>query len=553
MRRCITSLFLFIFLLPGYLFPQNTNIKIEGNFGMATQIFWMTGHGNKIVTIGFNTENNKNYGFDAVFLFDGQEWKTIPRFYEIGPGIIDTLWVWREPGAPLYISPEFDPEGNLWIPGRYGFYKYSNGSLIKYSITDSGEAQDNYFYSHIRFDSLGKIVLLRTKILSKKGIGPDGGGPYVVEARSQLINFDGKNYQVIDSGSWGTSGIIELDVSPDLIVTKKGKLVANKVIYVGNNIWSKLLIRSPNGELEEIIDLPTPPYLKDSTKFRLGIAVASKIFEDSDDNIWIGLLSGSGGERAVGGLLKWERKSNKWKAFYGNNGYPVFPSQLGPSIYTDSLYIECYGIAQDKSGRIWVGGRTFLGVIDENEKIKPPDFILDNLVLYPRFVSDEKQKPEFDSFLRDSLLQFLYNLTHKQFLPWTWVSAIGPPTVEGITTTEDGSIWFAINGLGMLRYNPNINSNPSDATTFEDDVSILPSTIARSNPYFKVVFSKSVETANIRIYDLNTRLVATKNFLSLTPMNEFEVNLSNEQISSGTYFVMIGLKDKIIFKKIIVY
>lgn len=536
-------------LLLSYFFLFNiatlfaSEIRIKEPFGMANQfdLNTMVSKGNKIAIFGKNFENNENFGYRAFFIFNGEKWEAIPQIYVNQQGKVDTLSEVTA-GAPYYVTPSFDKEGTFWFPGRFGFYQYKNNQIVKYSLPDPDSISDNYYYSHLRFDSLGNILLMRTKILKKVPLGANGKGPYNVESIWQLVTFNPitKEYKILANGNG-----YETDYIGNLLVLKNGEIVFFKA---DSSLAKKTLyIFSKDFQLLGTYKIPTPPFLKDSLRYLNAGASPGIIFEDEQRNIWIGLsMSGR-----VGGLLKLNRKTGQWKAFYGADGYPVAEHPIGGSRYTDSLYFECNAIAQDQSGRIWVGGRYFLGIIDENEKIVPPDFILENLTLYPRIISNEKQKPTYESFLADSLIDFVYKLNHKLFLPYYYFSEIGMPTVSGISTTEDGSIWIAVNGLGILQYRP-LKSNVDDFRANKDFVLINPQILSRGDKQFTIKFNEVVDRFSLCMYDLGGRRVFNADYVTKTGSSEFSIDLNEANLSAGTYFIAINLGEKIYLKKIIV-
>ncbi|ROL55731.1 T9SS C-terminal target domain-containing protein [Bacteroidetes/Chlorobi group bacterium Naka2016] len=521
---------------------NSAEIQVKGPFGMATKFYpnTMISKGNLVAIYGGNFENNKNFGLYSFFIFNGEKWETIPKFYIKENGEIDTLWR-NTTGAPYFVTPSFDNESSFWFPGSFGFYQYKGSKIYKYSIPDKDSISDNYYYSHLRFDSSGNIILMRTKVLIIPYPPFDG---YEIRSIWQLIsyNLETGSYEILTSGE---NTETEIDYIGNLFITKDGEFV---LLFKSNGFrHATLNIYSGNFELKESYVVPTPPYLKDSVNYLNSLAAPAKMFEDNQKNIWIG-LSTSGN---VGGLLKLNRKTGQWKAFYGGDGYPVVKLDYNTK-YSDSLYFECLAIAQDKLGRIWVGGRYFLGIIDENEKIQPPEFIFDNLTLYPRFVSNEKQKPIFDKFLSDSLFDFLYKLMYKSFLPLAYVSEIGQPTVSGIVTTEDGSVWIAIDGLGIIQYKP-LQNKVNEWSELNALISIYPQTLNRSEPRFNIKLNEKVDRFAIYIYDINGRRVFDSEFMSANDNEEFVVDLSAVNLSAGTYFIAVSLGDKIYFKKIVVY
>lgn len=524
--------------------------------GRAYTPYQLVSYKNKVATLLSGVIDDRNTSFGdlksgmgtySLNYFDGQRWYKIPLVYRNETGEAIPTYV-----TPIFYPLQFDPEGNLWMCGFGHFFKLVGNEFVPYGIPNDNSLLpiwESIEYQQIRFDSTGNIWL--TVYVEYKTQRSSDGIKYVFEAGTYLIKYDGSKYKIVAADSLG----LRYGKVAGFTVTKDNKII----IYTHMPLWradkndSRLMIFDDE-KLDTAFILPTPNYLSSKSKYP-GNPNVVQIYEDRQGNIWFALgypyqpTSGTG-EAMETGLVKWDRQRNIWKAFTEKDGYPW----MLPGIFY--LYDFCNGIVEDKEGRKWIGGRRYIAIIDSNDAIVEPDIndFLSNVIFYPSpYWGDSLRNPEdyekYRSFNRDSVFQYVYYLLKRE------VDKIPPhiTAVQALTTTEDGSIWFSLVlgvGRGILRYSPGGFSDTPEITNKEPIV--YPEIVSQSNPVFTINFNDEVDAFGISIFDISGRKVFSNDYIIPGSTETYNFELSSEYLAKGTYYIVISLKDKVVFKKIIV-
>lgn len=513
-----TLILIFSFLIISLdLISSEINIKSE-EVNSASYLGLLTYH-NKLLVTGFNNTISGNERWFFVELFDGYNWETINLEYEG-----DTL---------LATAISFDSEGNIWIAFSNEIYMWDGNKLINRIKVNFDGLYEKRTINKMMFDSTGNLWIINTithKIENN-----------VFDGFSQLIRYDFDEFKLIDSlPNWSYS------VESGLYTKKNGDVI----VTLSTTNKDNLFVYKPNLDYD-VFTIPSPyKLIKPSIENRR--TNIKQIFEDSNENLWFSIKKS---EPFNSGLLLWEKNRN-WETFSTENGYLMIRDQFKASGF-DSIFAECNGVTQDSEGKIWICGTGgFLNTVNEDFEVEFPDttVFFNNLTFYGTKIIADTSKINYPhkryAFMRniDSLHQLIikymnqsYHTIQNGYSPYGWVS--------GIAHTNDGSLWIAINHLGILRFqNPNITDVETDDAT--NGAKLFPNPVPLSNPNIKLQLEKPENISSIRIFDLEGNTLLNKNINRMT--TRLDIDLNREDFSTGTYFTAIYIDNKIIFRKFVI-
>jgi hypothetical protein len=430
---------------------------------------------------------------------------------------------------------EFDPYGNLWLCAYKGFFKWNGEFFEKYSIEDS--LTDKRQYRTMCFDSIGNSWLTAVCLLKDTIIN----NIHYIEELNQLIKYRSKNYTIVDQ----TISAYNYGDDFGLMTLKDGRVLVHKMvlscpdetnlfIYDNDGIDTSLFIRSPHNII--------------SQEYNIASSYINKIIEDHNKNIWFSLDYNSDCNEP--GLVQW-KKDGSWKTYSKEDGMRALFYKNFNNLGFDTVYSPCYGMAQDVSGNIWVGGSNLLNIINNNILI-PPDStsFFNNLTFYAREFPSETYYDEYRNYQIDSLFYLIQNLFKKDIY---YPSSHFQNKVTDITITSDGNIWFSLLGLGILRYSPNSTDVKIQCKNYEE-IEIYPQPISTDNKQFFISFKNTITyPIKIKIYDLWGREYNCDIQKNNEDFNSATVIFNENSISPGAYFINVYLNEKVINKKIIIY
>ena len=493
--------------------------QLENEVINIYQMYGIISYENKVALYG------QRSGIYAVDFWDGEKWNDVPLIYDAGDGALDTI---RFPMPPRK-QVTFGPSGDLWIGGPGGYFRWDGNTMTKYPI-----GIDNYpvkpTITGITFDSTGNIWFNAEITIIYERPGKINIG----YATNLIIKYDGTEYSIIDSTKFVGYGHGKgnITTSDGRVIFHNYSIHKNKdnlIIFNGSGS-SKITLKTPHNIIENYSNFT---------------AMINDIFEDDEGNIWFALGANDYDYDDSG--ISVMRKDGSWFALGGKEGYKSLENWNNP--FWDSTFVDAFGITQDNSGRIWVSGQGFINVLDEDNNLVIPDTndLFDNSVFYGLKIGTGK----IDERLRDVVIN-PDSLTRRIFHLMLHLHYYMYPTneVPGITATEDGSLWIAFGGLGVLRYKP--SSVNVEENNFVDECNIFPQPLSVSNPELNIIFGLEQQVSGLHIFDLQGKIIYTKDITPAEPVRRMKFNLSSAALSSGTYYAAIYIGDKIIFKKLII-
>jgi hypothetical protein len=474
----------------------------------------------------------KEYSFrSTIDFFNGIEWQSLPFTFLTESGELDTIFY--KNNRP---DIEFDAQGNLWTAAIGGLFKYDGENWIKYNIEDS--VNDNRKYTRLVFDSLGNIWFT-----SEYGINPQKKGSSTIYEGwvNEIYKYDGINYHLIFSQNEFFSGF---GCDYGIMTTRNGRVIVHKITSNLQNVENDLYIFSEDGSME-IKTLPNPHKLLSDSQ--LGFKRVVNIFEDNNGNLWFALGDATTIYDDAGLVVM--KNDGTFFAFSENNKYPLVELRGEPINKPPwkNIYYDARNIYQDSKGKIWFGS-TFINIIDENNFLVNPEFdnLLDNVTLYTWNWDDDSLLPglkvSYSTFFTeklDSVLNDMFNQRTKNY----WIN--------GISETPDGSVWFAISGLGVLRYN-NSHTFVKDMYHFKNLDSFYPNPISRDNLKITLGLENHVKSAKIKIVDVNGKNLYSEEFTYDVPSNIIQLQLPDCLLTAGFYYLIVNYCGNIECKKIIV-
>ncbi len=346
------------------------------------------------------------------------------------------------------------------------------------------------------------------------------------------MRYDGINFTIVDTTEGGLSG---LGTDGGMRLLKNGKLLVHvyrpgvSTLYENNlNIYD-----TQNGDTKTIQTLYNPHSLHETDKFKYGVYV-NDIYEDNENNVWFSFESGLQDDA---GAVVW-KKDNNWDVLK----LPMRPNNFRQDRPGDSAYYPASAITQDKLGRLWVGGAIILNKLNSDLTIRQFDSIdiFNNLTVFTN-----KYTPSDTYYDVDSIVKYLSDITCNCLV--NNLNYIHPSRVSCMETTEDGSTWFVVDGLGVVRYKP---SQVGVGDTQQE--SEHPFTVRSSGDnIITLVMNRPISLEGIALYDITGRRVYSENFGTDTAMQQ-EIKLPNS-IVGGVYVVAVNNKDKSFFRKIFIH
>lgn len=517
----ILSIFILAILsLPLNLFSSEIDINSE-ELNSSTYLGLSSYH-NKLLISGFNNTISGNERWFYAELFDGNDWETI-NFELDGDTLLPTAF-------------SFDSEGKLWFGINNDIYMWNGSKLTNKIKVDFDGQYNKRTIKKMMFDSTDNLWF--TSIITHSNENSQFYG------YSQLIQYDFNKFQILDTAyAWGYS-------EKSILYTKNnGNVIASKSLVKEGE--DNLLVYTPNLELTTYY-IPSPYQLTIPNVPDRNTDI-KQAFEDSKGNLWLAIKHS---EPENNGILIWD-KNKEWHTLKGENGYPMYYNQFKDRTPFDSVFAEAYGITEDSEGNIWICGTGgFLNTVNKDFEVGKPDTsdFFNNLTFYGTKIIADKSKPNFPhnryDFMRnsDSLHQVLIKyMNQNYYTPKNGVSPYG--WVSGLAQTDDGSIWVAIDHLGVLRYkNPNITGVETDDVA--NSVKLFPNPVSLSYPNIKLQLDKAENISSIKIFDLEGNTLLNRNINMVT--ERLDIDLNRKDFSTGTYFTAIYIDNKIIFRKFVI-
>lgn len=512
-----------VLLMATFIFATNISLadmNVELNVIRSANFIASAVYKNKVCLLGYNNEGK------WIEYFDGKMWSTIPLYLKSKNGSDDTIKVDYDTGRRV----AFDNQGSIWLCAQLGLYKYDGTTWIKYSLND--EYADRRKFTNITFAPNGVAYVTAEY---PKLYYYDGNTRIIDKYTTTLMKFDGATFSIVDTTEGGLSGLAS---DGGFHLLKNGKLLVH-IYYSGvpqlfeNNLY---VYDTHIGDSKLIQTLYNPHSLSNSGKFKSSVYV-NNIFEDKDGNIWFSL---GGGLQDDEGAVVW-RNDNSWEVVKVPMRYNYFrPNKSG-----DSIYYPISSIQQDNLNQLWIGGAVVLNKISPDLTLRQFDKMdfLDNLTI---FTIARKSSPSF--FAVDSIVKYLSDITCNCLV--NNYSPMHPAIVSRMETTEDGSLWYIIDGLGAVRYKP-VQTSVEEGDG--NNLFVIHSSGEFSDDrVINITLNDPLPIEGVALYNLNGHRVYSENF-GASKEKQFEVMLPLNNIAAGVYIVSINLKDKSFLKKIIIY
>ena len=376
-----------------------------------------------------------------------------------------------------------------------------------------------------------------------KVVEPDPGGvPDLIRNTHILFKYDGNGYSVVDSTNYPFAGLYD----KCFFTAKDGRVIIHKADYRKTN--NNIVIYNTDGTADSLT-LHTPHYITGYHVNRWHLI--SDVHEDAKGNIWFALNRERNGKKMDAGLSVY-KLDGTWDTFTSEDGYMTeyFPHHQAD--WGNSVYKDCNGITQDISGRYWVGGDNFVNTIDyENWHISYPDSseFFGNAVLYAFDFPEGLEHVSKTINSKDSIAaNFRRLMKHVEMNVIDYHNT--GIKVGGVASTKDGSVWIAVQNLGVLRYKP--TGSDIDTERITENTLLYPQPLPSEDPQLTIQFGRKLPVTGLRILNIEGKVVYKDDIPHNFNTDRLEVSLQPDELSSGTYFAEIETKNKIIYKKLII-
>lgn len=499
---------------------ENQKINMQQNCNLISK-------GNNLILYGLYM-TNQGYSFYPINLFDGNKWSLIPSYFE-NDNQIDTLQFNKSNSSIV-----FGNNSDIWICGQTnGFYKWNGNNFQKYFLDDNLKSIREYI--SIGMDSTGNIWLTTNIILAHD--------PPYINYYTELIKYDGQSFEIVtDNKSFNKLGFSSIFVSSK-----------NKIFVTSTSIDNNLLIIDDSGSMK-ITTIPTPHKVYNPEEYEQRLVDVISIFEDKVNNIWFGL--GESSPRDPGLVVL--KNDDTWGVYTEHNTYPMRSTLFSGFKDRDSVFSVCSAITEDRNGSIWVGGTGFLSLINNDDMLVTPDvedFLSESTFFSSILITDigKDAPPEHVKFLNssDSIMSIILELFRRDWTTQHTLGKIGESggRVESMTTTDDGSLWIAFYGIGLLRYHPSI-TNIKDISNSKE-LNLYPQLLTSSDKLINIAFDKPQNVSTIKIFNLSGKQLMNKQYnAQITGI--IEMKIDDKNFIAGTYFAAIELKDRTIFRKFLI-
>lgn len=502
------KMIIIIILLPFIVLSAKSGVLINNIFNNG-DFLQMKSHDKMIGIISHYDLPGYTKTYKQLDCFNGKSWLNLMDGHSTTPNDID-----------------FDKEGNIWVTGDDGLWKYDWSIWRKFILNDSFVTSRTFL--KLCIDSSDNIWVESQIHVVDYVSGGNGKGDSITilkDEYTELLKFDGYEFKKIDSshtlnGFGGDDG---------LVTTNDGNIIAH--FYSGgissDSIKGDFYFYKNNKK--NILPVINPDYFL-SKNLSLN---CSQIYPDKLGNIWFTFNSVNTSSDPGISILK---SDGKWNLLSNSNG--LFKRPYGGNPYLDSIYLPTNCVLEDKNDNYWIGGRWYFGYLDKDLKLKIPDSnFFNNCILYGRIGCVYTVN---DSSLND----YLYAVTHYNN---------NTPTIntelKHISYTTDGSIWFEFNNIGILRYNPNGFNDVNSSQTTNSEIKIYPQPISRNDGNFYIDFGGENQLSSVNIFDINGRQILNNEIIF--PSRKTQIILPKD-ISAGCYFVKIHIGTKITCKILLV-
>lgn len=501
--------------MPGAVTVQKNAMRSVTYYASAT-------YHNKLCLLGYN--NNGNW----IEYYDGIQWNVIPLLIKNQNGDIDTIKIESHTGKCI----AFDLQGNIWFCAKLGLYKYDGANWVKHTIND--DYADRREFINIVFAPDGSAYV--TAEYPKQFYLDDDKTKIIDRYTTVLMKFDGTSFTNIDSTEGGLSGLAS---DGGIHLLRNGKLLVHmyrpgEAQFYENNL---MVYDTHNGDTKTIQTLYNPHSLRETDKFKCSVHI-DDIFEDKDGNVWFGFY---GGVQDDYGAVVW-KQDNTWS----HVKVPMRYNYSRQFIAGDSSYYPVMSLRQDNLGQVWIGGAIVMNKIQSDFTLKQFDGMnfLSNLTVFSTYSSS-------DSFFEiDSIVKYLSDLSCN-CLKNTY-SPMHPSFVSRIETTEDGSLWFMIDGLGAVLYNTNQTSAECGEHESDERFVLHSSGNISNEEAVTLTVNRPYALESIALYDIRGCKLYSESSKDLST-REYKVTPSHNSLAAGMYILSVNFKDKSFIKKIFIY
>jgi len=516
-EQIMRKLLLLIVVLIINSIPTYAGVTVEKNTLKAGLFLSSASYKNTVCFLGYSNAGR------FVEYFDGQRWSTIPLYYKNQQGTNDTITLDWYTGKGL----AFDSTGHIWLCANLGVYHYDGTTWIKHAIND--EFADQRKYTNIAFAPNGSAYVTAEY---PKLYAFQNGVKIVDRYTTVLMKFDGTSFSIIDSTEGGLTG---LGTDGGFHLLKNGKLLVHLYIpgnraYYTNNLS---IYDTHNNDAKTIHTLYNPHFLRSDDKFEYSTYV-NDIFEDKSGNVWFSL---EGTSQTDYGAVVW-KNDNTWDVVKG----PMRYNSFGQDPPGDSVYYPISAIKQDINGEMWIAGAIVLNKLlpDLTLKQVTTDFF-DKSVVYTTSYT-----PTNTFYDTDSIIKYLSDISCNCLV--NNFASPHPARVRGIETTADGSVWFAVDELGIIRYKPLLSGVDNDAASSDEPFTVHSTGIGSNDKEITLSFSTPFSMKGVALYDVGGNRVYSHN---LNQTSELQYHLSfPENISNGVYILAVVGYDRTFFRKI---
>jgi hypothetical protein len=508
-----------VVLILGFL-PTYAGVTVEKNTLKAGLFLTSASYKNTVCFLGYSNAGR------FVEYFDGQRWTTIPLYYKNQHGTNDTITHNWYTGKGL----AFDSTGHIWLCADRGIYQYDGTTWIKHAIDD--EFADQRQYTNIVFAPNGSAYVTAEY---PKLYAYQKGVKVVDRYTTMLMKFDGTSFSIIDSTEGGLSG---LGTDGGFYLLKNGKLLVH-LFYPGNRAYytnNLSIYDTHNNDAKTIQTLYNPHFLRSDDKFKYSVYV-NDIFEDKVGNVWFSL---SGNSQTDYGAVVWKNDTT-WDVVKG----PMRYNSFGQDPPGDSVYYPISAIKQDINGQMWIAGAIVLNKILPDLTLQQMDKVdfFDKLMVYSTSYS-----PTSTYFEVDSIVKYISDISCNCLV--NNYSPMHPAIISAMETTDDGSIWFAIDNLGVIRYKPLLSGVDNEAATRDEPFTLHSPGISSNDKEFTISFSTPFSMKGIALYDVGGNRVYSESS-NQTDAVQYQVTFP-DNISGGVYILAVLGKDRTYCRKILV-
>lgn len=426
----------------------------------------------------------------------------------------DQTIVPRGPGSNTILSVAVGPGRSVWIgfhpqqDREPAFARFDGSQWTNYSVLDSG------------FDQRAPVRGIVADRAGNVWLGSEGAGVYQVTPEGEVTRYSIENSSL--EGSGGSTSYVEatglvVDASDNLWVTNR---LANPPLHV----------RTPEGEWA---GFHRPPEVPTSATYR-------EIFLDSFGYKWI--VARSTVTNAGAGLAVLDTRGTPLDDSDDRAVYVGSAGSVGTGLPSESVT----AIAEDRSGRIWLGTERGLATV-----FSPGSIFSGNAAAQITWARTPEQT---DFFLRDlRILDIAVDPADRKWLAsesGAWLlNAAGNEVIANFTTENsplasdvivdidideaDGTVYFATSG-GLYSY----RSDATAPVAVAGDLFVYPNPVrAEGGALPGIAITGLVDHADVRVLTVDGQVVAAFSTRGGSVSWDGRDQRTGEFVPSGVYIV----------------